>query len=114
MFEARHKNRIDISDPEELVEIARQSGLDLIRFGEDIKNSETFTAVGKDHEEARICHNIFGVPTLVFEGNKAVYVKLESIPKSKEEQISLFELLSGITIKRPYLLEIKRPEKQFL
>jgi predicted DsbA family dithiol-disulfide isomerase len=114
VFEARHKDRIDISDHEELFEIAGKSGLDLTLFEEDIMKSETFMAVGKDHEEARTCYNVFGVPTLVFEGNKAAYVKLESIPKSKEEQISLFELLSEITADRPYLLEIKRPEKHLL
>jgi hypothetical protein len=92
-----------------LKEVAGTAGLDLTRFEEDITREETWQAVGKDHTESRKRYNVFGVPTLVFAKEKAVFVKLQSIPHLQGEKIGLFELISNMGAGMPYLLELKRP-----
>ncbi len=92
-----------------LVDTARDADLDLVRFKEDMDKEETWQALGKDHMEAREKYDVFGVPTLIFENGEGVFVKLESLPESKEERISLFGFISDMARKKPYLLELKRP-----
>jgi len=108
-FELRHDQGEDIADREVLREIAEYAGLDLARFEEDMAKKEIWQAVGEDHIESQRKYRIFGVPSLVFENGQAIFVKLEALPKTKEEKISLFKLISGIGAERPYLLELKRP-----
>ena len=108
-FKARHEEGKDIGDLEVLKEIAKHTDLDLVRFEQDVARDETWQAAGEDHTESKEKYNIFGVPTLVFEQGGPVFVKLQSIPESREERISLFELISNMGAERPYLLELKRP-----
>ena len=108
-FEARHDEGKDIADRKVLRDIAKYAGLDPVRFEQDMAREETWQAVGEDHMESKRKCGVFGVPTLVFGQGQAVFVKLDSIPESKEERVSLFELIYGMGAKRPYLLELKRP-----
>jgi predicted DsbA family dithiol-disulfide isomerase len=108
-FEAKHDEGKDIADRKVLRDIAKYKGLDTVRFKQDMAREETWQAVGEDHMESKRKYDVFGVPTLVFGQGKAVFVKLGSIPESREERISLFELICGMGAKRPYLLELKRP-----
>ncbi len=108
-FEARHDEGKDIADRKVLREIAKYAGLDPVRFEQDIAREETWHAVGENHMESKRKYGVFGVPTLVFGQEQVVFVKLGPIPESKEERISLFELIYGMGVKRPYLLELKRP-----
>jgi predicted DsbA family dithiol-disulfide isomerase len=108
-FKARHDEGKDIGDIEVLKEIAQQTDLDLARFEQDVARDETWQAAGEDHAESKEKYRVFGVPTLVFEQGEPVFVKLQSIPESREERLSLFELISDMGAKRPYLLELKRP-----
>ncbi len=108
-FEARHHEGKDIADRKVLIGIVEYAGLDPVRFEQDIAREETWHAVGEDHMESKRKYGVFGVPTLVFGQEQVVFVKLGPIPESKEERISLFELIYGMGVKRPYLLELKRP-----
>jgi len=108
-FEAIHDEGKDIADGKVLRDIAKYAGLDLVRFEQDMAREETWQAVGEDHIESKTKYDVFGVPTLVFGQGQAVFVKLGPIPESKEERISLFELIYAMGAKRPYLLELKRP-----
>ncbi len=108
-FEARHDEGKDIADRKVLRGIVEYAGLDPVRFEQDIAREETWHAVGEDHMESKRKYGVFGVPTLVFGQEQVVFVKLGPIPESKEERISLFELIYGMGVKRPYLLELKRP-----
>lgn len=110
LFEALHEFRKNIGKPEVLREIAEDTGLNISQFERDRTDEKTRRAVGEDHLNAREKHNIFGVPTLTFNDKNPVYIKLVSIPKSKEEQISLFQSIYNTAVKRPYLLEVKRPD----
>ncbi len=108
-FKARHDEGKDIADREVLIDIARSAGLDVARFEHDLDREETWQAMGEDHRESKERHHVFGVPTLVWGEGQAVFVKLESIPESREERISLFDLIFDMGAKRPYLFELKRP-----
>jgi len=109
IFEARHDEGKDIADRKVLRGIVEYAGLDPVRFEQDIAREETWHAVGEDHMESKRKYGVFGVPTLVFGQEQVVFVKLGPIPESKEERISLFELIYGMGVKRPYLLELKQP-----
>ena len=108
-FAARHDDGKDIADRKVLRDIAKYAGLDLVRFEQDMAREETWQAVGEDHIESKKKYHVFGVPTLVFGQGQAVFVKLGSIPESRQERTSLFELIYGMGAKRPYILELKRP-----
>lgn len=62
-FAAKHNRNMDISDRRVLKDIAGASGLDVVRFEQEITQEEPWYAVEKDHLEARERHNVFGVPT---------------------------------------------------
>jgi len=108
-FKARHDEQKDIADRSVLSNIAREARLDSVQFERDMDKRETWQAMGEDHLESKRKYEVFGVPTLVFGQGQAVFVKLEAIPDSKEERISLFELISEMAEKKPYLRELKRP-----
>lgn len=109
-FEALHDEGEDIGNEKVLRDIAKNAGLDLEQFDQDMKRDETWQAVGEDHTESKRKYNVFGVPTFIFGPGQAVYVKLESIPESREERDSLFQLIHDMGAERPYLLELKRPD----
>jgi predicted DsbA family dithiol-disulfide isomerase len=108
-FQARHDEGEDIADRGVLSNIAKEAHLDSVQFERDMDKRETWQAMGEDHLESKRKYEVFGVPTLVFGQGQAVFVKLESIPESREERISLFELISDMAEKKPYLRELKRP-----
>jgi predicted DsbA family dithiol-disulfide isomerase len=110
VFEARHGLGKNIRKPEVLKEIAGEVNLDPGPFEKDCEDPKTREAVGKDHMEARKKYNIFGVPTLIFDDKKPVYIKIEAVPQSKKERISLFESIYKMAVIQPYLIEVKRPD----
>jgi predicted DsbA family dithiol-disulfide isomerase len=108
VFEAKHSQDRDIADLDVLKEIARGSGLDMTRFENDMANRETWLAIGRDHEEGREKYGVMGVPTLVFPGENAIFVKLTELPDSREERVGLFGYVAKGAVDRPYLAEFKR------
>ena len=108
-YQARHDDQKDIADRKVLNDLAKTADLDLNQFKKDLDKDATWQAVGKDHKESKDKYDIFGVPTLVFGPGKAVFVKLQYIPESKEERISLFNLVRDMGAQMPHLLELKRP-----
>jgi len=92
-----------------IAEVAKDAGIDAVRFEKDMDSGKTWEAIGEDHLEAKRKYEVFGVPTLVFGQGGAVFVKLESIPDSMDERVSLFAFISDMAEKMPYLRELKRP-----
>lgn len=75
VFDAVHGDRDDVSSPEMWLALGSQLGLDLDAFTAD---SERWRAeVGLWHAEARDDLGITGVPSLVFDDERALYVTLE-------------------------------------
>jgi predicted DsbA family dithiol-disulfide isomerase len=110
VFKAKHEEFKNISSSDALTDIAQKAGLDVDQFSRDLVKTETRQAVGQDHLYGKKHHNLFGVPTLTVFDKMPVYIKITSIPDSNEEQKALFELITQVAVKRPYLAEIKRPE----
>lgn len=109
VFEACHRQGRDISKRPVLVKAAQKAGLDVQLFERDLDLKENLEAIGKDYQEARQCYNLFGAPTLVFENDEAIYVKIESVPETEEGSIKLLEQIFQMGLHMPYLLELKRP-----
>lgn len=112
LFRARHEKDLDITNQLLLLDVAREAGLDLEKFGEDMRNGVGIKEVAKEHEEAVRKYGMFGVPTLFFGDGTPVFVKLEkgAWEKSPKEDRALLEQLKATSQERPYILEVKQPE----
>jgi len=109
LFEALHLRKKDINSEEVLKRIAGEVHLDVPKFMEDLKSDASKRWVFEDHIEAVEEYDVFGVPTLVFNGEYASFVKLGSLPDSLEEQFQLLEEIKDLITDKPHILEIKRP-----
>jgi predicted DsbA family dithiol-disulfide isomerase len=108
MLQARHAEKKDISDQEVLIALAREAGLDMERFRKDLADRNLLAKIGEDYTRGVQEHGIWGTPTLVFNGQRAAYLRLKPAPPA-EESVKLFEELFAIICRRPYVLEVKRP-----
>lgn len=105
---ARHAEKKDITNPEFLIELAEETGLDGEKFRKDLDDRNLLSKIGKDYSRGVEEHGIWGTPTLVFNGQQASYIKLKPAPPP-EESVKLFEELFDIVYRRPYVIEVKRP-----
>jgi hypothetical protein len=71
-------------------------------------HASTKKEVGTDHEEASEPHNIFGVPTILRDGQEPTFVKLAAGTWEGSEDLEFFYDLFKVST-RPYVLEIKKP-----
>jgi predicted DsbA family dithiol-disulfide isomerase len=109
LFKAYHDHGKDISKRSVLSETALEAGLNIDTFEEDLDLRETIQGIEDDFKEAKQSYNLFGVPSFVFENDEAIYVKIDSVPKTEEESIKMLEHLFQMGLNMPYLLELKRP-----
>ena len=109
VFRAYHRDKRDIANPLELLAIAREVELDTKRLAEDLRTRKYRDAVGADHDEGYDQYDIFGVPTILFDGNQPTFVKLDSGAWEGADDLELFHALYNIAAPRPYVLEIKKP-----
>jgi len=103
MFETWHRIGGSLK-LDEIFHIVKQSGVN----GTEDDLREVFLDAMSDHNRARQL-GIFGSPTLVFDEDRVVFVKLDQAPAG-ESALSLLhdiETLSG----RTELLELKRPQR---
>jgi len=109
VFRAYHLDHRDIANPLELVAIARELGLETDALQEDLRTRKFKEVVGADHEEADELYDIFGVPTLLLDGQQPTFVKLAAGPwEGTDEDLDLFQSLTA-TAPRPYVMEMKKP-----
>jgi protein-disulfide isomerase-like protein with CxxC motif len=109
VFRAYHVNKRDIANPLELLAIAREVDLDTKVLAEDLRTRKYRDAVGADHDEGYDQYDIFGVPTILFDGQQPTFVKLDSGAWEGADDLELFHALYDIAAPRPYVLEIKKP-----
>jgi hypothetical protein len=109
VFRAYHQGKRDIANPLELLAIGREVDLDTTVLAEDLRTRKYREAVGADHTEADEQYDIFGVPTILFDGQQPTFVKLEAGAWEGPDDMELFHALVNITATRPYVLEIKKP-----
>ncbi len=108
-FRAYHNNKRDLANPLELLAIAREVEIDTTTLAEDLRTRKYRDAVGADHEEADEKYDIFGVPTILFDGQQPTFVKLGAGAWEGADDLELFYSLCDIAATRPYVLEIKKP-----
>jgi predicted DsbA family dithiol-disulfide isomerase len=113
LLQARHRDRLDIDQPEVVERVAVDSGLDLERFREDLADPDILNSLARDHREAVSGHRVFGTPTIVFPDGASAYVRLAEAPEGADA-IRVFERVIAVAAGEPTILEIKRPLKPTL
>ncbi len=107
-FRAYHLNKRDLANPLELLAIAREEEIDTTVLAEDLRTRKYKAAVGVDHQEADDQYDIFGVPTILFNGEQPTFIKLAEGAWEGADDLELFHSLIDISV-RPYVMEIKKP-----
>lgn len=108
LLKARHEAGRDIAAPEVLRDVAASAGLDGSRFQRDLADRSLLLAIAEDYIRGEEQHGVWGTPTLVFNGDKAAYLKLRPAPPAGDS-VKLFVELFDLIHDRPYVLEMKRP-----
>lgn len=110
LLTARHGpgERIPLNETGPLAKVAREAGLDLGRFLEDLKDRGLLTNVARDHSEAVEKYGVFGTPTFVFENSTSAYLK--SFIPPEDDSVAFFEHFVALFGHRSYVGEIKRPQ----
>jgi len=110
VFRAYHVDKRDIANPLELLNIAEELGIDTTELAEDLRTRKFKEVVGSDHEEADEKYDIFGVPTITFNGEQPTFIKLaEGEWEGTDEDVSLFHDMYNVSAPRSYVMEIKKP-----
>ena len=110
LLTARHggRGRIALNDADQLLDVARDAGLDVQQLRRDMRDPALAERIGRDHTEAVKEYGVFGTPTFVFEGGRAAYLKTFIPPE--DDSVAFFEHFVAITASRSYFGELKRPQ----
>lgn len=110
LLEAKHAGGQDHGKRETLLDVARQAGLDVERFEQDLADRSELASIGEDYTAGKGKLGVFGTPTFVFANNQAAYLKINprSIPRG-DEAVTFFEEFVEVARDRPEVMEIKRP-----
>ena len=108
LLRARHEDKKDLNDPEVMHEAARTAGLDIARFREDTADPELLKEIGESHEKAVEEYGAFGVPTFVFDGGNAAFLKMFVPPL--EQAAEMYDSLTKTMSEYVHVGEIKRPQ----
>jgi predicted DsbA family dithiol-disulfide isomerase len=108
LLRARHRDRLDLDDPQTVEKLAADSGLDMDRFKHDLAAPDILGALARDHEEGRGTYGVFGTPTLVFTNGSAAYVRLAQ-PPANGDAVRILDEIVSVAAREPAILEIKRP-----
>jgi 2-hydroxychromene-2-carboxylate isomerase len=87
-----------------------QLGLDPALVGQAIEDPTTHDEVKADHDRV-VSLGGWGVPTLVFEGDHAVFGPVIIDPPTGEAADRLWELVTG-WVEFPHLFELQRPKRR--
>ena len=110
LLRAKHEDGKDHGRRQTLLDVAGSVGLDVERFERDLSDRSGLPLIGVDYEEARDRYGVFGTPTFLFPNGEAAYLKLKPVPP-EAETMALFEDFVRAGRDRPYLLEVKRPQR---
>jgi predicted DsbA family dithiol-disulfide isomerase len=108
LFDARHGDGLDLVDLAGIRAVVSGCGLDMARYDADIADRAVLDQLRVDHEVAVAHYRAFGVPTICFDDQHAIYLKLALVPPDDDAWPFFEELRRSIT-GRPWLSEIKRP-----
>ncbi len=108
LLKARHEDKEDLTDPAVMEEAAKNAGIDLARFQEDLADPDLLRELGESHTRAVEEHGAFGVPTFVFPGGKAAFVKMFIPPD--EQAADIYQTLVKTISQFAHVGELKRPQ----
>ncbi len=91
-------------------ELVAQMGLDPALVGEAIEDPTTTDEVRAEHDRV-VELGGWGVPTLVFEGDQALFGPVVIDPPRGERAVALWHLVTG-WIAFPHLYELQRPKRR--
>ena len=107
LFRARFENKLDFTDTNALMDVARSTDLNMADFQRDFQDRSLLAELGRDHLDAVRTFGIFGVPTLVLPDGAAAYIRLMPHPPVDQILPLYEEIVSGL--KRPYLARNQAP-----
>ena len=108
LLKARHEEKKDLNDPEVMREAAVAAGLDVARFLEDQADPDLLQDIADSHTKAVEEHGVFGVPTYVFPGGNAAFLKMFIPPDEQAPEI--FESVTKVMGQFEHVGELKRPQ----
>jgi predicted DsbA family dithiol-disulfide isomerase len=108
LLKARHEDKVDLNDPAVINAAAQSSGLDLARFREDIADPDLLKQLGESHTKAVEEVGAFGVPTFVFPGGQAAFLKMFVPPD--EQAAEIYESMMKTMSEFVHVGELKRPQ----
>ncbi len=108
VFEVMHGDgrRLEAND---LLSIGRDAGLDTGRFEAERREGVWLRRVAEDHREGVERWKVFGTPTLVLDGEAAVYLKFTQASASPSAAAEVYDALLCLARCHPELVEIKHP-----
>lgn len=104
----RHEKGRKPLDQAFIDDAAHEAGLDLARLHRDMQDKDILQSVAQDHAEAVERYGAFGCPTIVFNREHAVYLKMRPAPPEGEE-VDVFEQFYQLVSRQTYIAEVKRP-----
>ncbi len=109
LFRAHHEEDRDITSPSTLVEIAGEQDLDTEALASDLEEHRYRKAVGQEHLEGERELDLFGVPTILFDGTQPIFLKLAEGEWEGTDDLDLFYDIYDTAATRSYLLTVKKP-----
>lgn len=108
LYTRRHVDGRNLAGQRVLEGIAKDAGLDMDRFREDLQADEVFPIVREEYLKGKNEIGVFGTPTIVFDNGNAAYLKF-TWHGTDEEALEFFHDFVATVRDRPEVLEIKRP-----
>ncbi len=110
LLDARHTGEKRALTAEVVAGLVEQAGFDMQRYASDLRDPTILARLAEHHQEA-IGRGVFGTPTLFFENGEGAYMRMLP-PPTGDEALRAWDDVQPIIAGRPYLHEIKRPQKR--
>ena len=108
LLRAKWEDNLDHGKRETHLAVAERAGLDCARFAQDVDDPKLLAEIGRDYEEGRERHGVFGTPTFVFPNGGAFYLKLKRDAPA-EDAVPFWQEFLRTCRDRPHVVELKRP-----
>ena len=108
LLRARHEAKKDLMDQAVIEEAAIEGGVDMARFREDLADPDLLREIGESHTRAVEEFGAFGVPTFVFPGGNAAFLKMFIPPDDRA--VEVFDSLVKVMGQLEHVGEVKRPQ----
>lgn len=104
-FRAMHSGE-ERPGADDIIRLAAEAGLDVDEFRND--QARWLAAVRASHVDGVERLGVFGTPTVVFDNDTAIYLKLQGLPTGDDHK--LWDSLTAIGRSFPAVVELKRPQ----